>query len=422
MNRRMSATTRRQLLAFTALILGLAAMAQLVALAIVAFPRAAVGLAIVIVGLTSGWYGLVRRGVVHVVGLFVGALLLLVFVATMIADRPGLVIGALAALALCLTTATYAFRGHVQLPATPRPVRPIIIWNPRSGGGKAARVHLDEEARARGIEPLELTPASDLQRIVDEALDRGADAIAVAGGDGSQATVARIAAERGVPFACIPAGTRNHFALDLGVDRDDVIGALDAFVDGCERRVDLGEVNGRTFVNNVSIGVYGEAVQRAGYRDAKVRTFLKTVPEMLGPSAPDALRWRGPDGEEHAGAAAIVVSNNRYQLAGGIAEPSRPRLDEGLLGIATLARPGEEPGMHVWTTPSFQIEASGPVHAGIDGEAVVLDPPLDFRIRPEALSCRIARHHPGASPAAMAPEGLRDAIRRLTQIALGRRP
>src|SRR4029450_13195285 len=73
-------------------------------------------------------------------------------------------------------------------------------------------------------------------------------------------------AEPGPPSACIPAGTRNHFALDLGVDRDDVVGALDAFVDGGQRWVDLGEVNGRTFVNNVSLGLYGESVQRAGDR------------------------------------------------------------------------------------------------------------------------------------------------------------
>ena len=95
----------------------------------------------------------------------------------------------------------------------------------------------------------------------------------MAGGDGSQAIVAAMAAEAGLPYACIPAGTRNHFALDLGVDRDDVVGALDALVDGRERRVDLAEVNGRVFVNNVSLGVYAEAVQREGYREAKLRTI-----------------------------------------------------------------------------------------------------------------------------------------------------
>ena len=129
------------------------------------------------------------------------------------------------------------------------------MWNPRSGGGKAAAVHLDEQARARGIEPIELRPGDDLVQLVRDAVANGADALAAAGGDGTQALVATIAAELDLPFVCIPAGTRNHFALDLGVDRDDVVGALDAFVNGGERRVDLAEVNGRVFVNNVSLGL-----------------------------------------------------------------------------------------------------------------------------------------------------------------------
>ena len=128
-----------------------------------------------------------------------------------------------------------------------------------------------------------------------DAVADGADALAMAGGDGSQAIVAAIAAERDLPYACIPAGTRNHFALDLGVDRDDVVGALDAFVDGGERRVDLAEVNGRVFVNNVSLGLYAEAVQREGYREAKLRTILDTLPDVLGPEGEGLdLRWTGP--------------------------------------------------------------------------------------------------------------------------------
>ena len=178
-----------------------------------------------------------------------------------------------------------AFALRVRLPAAPRPSHPVVVWNPRSGGGKALRANLAEEARARGIEPIELGPGQDLVELVEAAVARGADALAAAGGDGTQALVAEIAAKHDLPFACIPAGTRNHFALDLGVDRDDVVGALDALVSGGERRVDLAEVNGRTFVNNVSLGLYAQAVQRTGYRDAKLRTILDTVPDMLGPAA-----------------------------------------------------------------------------------------------------------------------------------------
>ena len=165
---------------------------------------------------------------------------------------------------------------------------------PASGGGKAERFKLADEARARGIEPIELGPPWDLEALVRGALDRGADALAMAGGDGSQAIVAAIAAETGLPYACIPAGTRNHFALDLGVDRDDVVGALEAFVDGGERVVDLAEVNGRVFVNNVSLGLYAEAVQREDYRDAKIRTLLDTVPDAARPGRRASSTCAGP--------------------------------------------------------------------------------------------------------------------------------
>ncbi|MDX2091409.1 MAG: diacylglycerol kinase family protein [Kofleriaceae bacterium] len=412
---------RRRVFATIALISGVAVIALVVALSVVAFPRATVGIALAGAGLASLWSAVVRRGAVHVARLVVGVVLLVVFVVLLIADRPLLVVGLLFACAVSIAAATYVFRIHANLPRAPRPRRPVVIWNPRSGGGKAARAHLEQEARARGIEPLELSHGADLERLAHDALDRGADAIAIAGGDGSQAIVARIAAERGVPFACIPAGTRNHFALDLGVDRDDVIGALDALVDGSERRIDLGDVNGRTFVNNVSIGVYGEAVQRSGYRDAKLRTFFETVPEVLGAESRDRVHWRDPAGRQHSGAAAFVISNNRYRFTGTFGDPSRPRLDAGVLGIVVLAAPGEEPGLRAWTTQTFRLDAPGPVHAGIDGEAVALEPPLRFRIRPMALACRIARGHPGASPAAMLPLGVAAAIRTLVRIAFGRR-
>src|SRR5207245_7356056 len=148
------------------------------------------------------------------------------------------------------------------------------------------------------IEAIELTREDDLEQLVRAAVAQGADALAMAGGDGSQAVVAKVAAELDLPYACIPAGTRNHFALDLGVDRNDVVGALDAFVDGGERQVDLAEVNGQVFVNNVSLGLYADAVQRPGYRDAKLHTLLDTVPDVLGPqSKPSGLSWHSANGD-----------------------------------------------------------------------------------------------------------------------------
>jgi diacylglycerol kinase family enzyme len=346
-----------------------------------------------------------------------GALLGAGVVALLRRRRPVLLLGSAAALATAVAAGRYALRQRVARPRVRPPRRPFLFYNPKSGGGKAARFRLAEEARARGIEAIELAPGSDLAKLVRQALDAGADALAMAGGDGSQAIVAAIAAEHGLPYVCIPSGTRNHFALDLGVDRDDVVGALEALVDGVERVVDLGEVNGRVFVNNVSLGLYGHAVQRASYREAKVRTLFDTVPEVVGPGVRPELRWRGPDGAAHERSLAIVVSNNAYRLEPGIGAGGRPRHDAGLLGVTVLGAPGDTPAVRTWTTDSFEIDAPGPVPAGVDGEALTFDPPLRFRIRKAALRCRLARHHPGASPAAFAPVSAWAAVRTLADIA-----
>ena len=278
---------------------------------------------------------------------------------------------------------------------------------------------------------MELHRGDDLEQLVHDAVSAGADALAAAGGDGTQAIVATAAAEHGLPFACIPAGTRNHFALDLGVDRDDVVGALDAFVDGGEHVVDLGEVNGRVFVNNVSMGLYAEAVQSKGYRDAKIRTLLDTVPAVFGPSGSELdLQWVSPDGTVHASAATILVSNNPYRLGHAVGSGTRPRIDAGRLGVAVVPARGGGDGRHratspllqQWSTTTFEIDSMRPVPLGIDGEAVVLDPPVRFRIRPGTLRVRISPRHPGASPSAMEPDHVVDGLGALIAIASGRLP
>jgi hypothetical protein len=421
---------RRRWLAALALLLGAATVVLAVVVAVVEFPRGLAIAALVALAGVSAWYGIIRRGVARGVGLVVAALALggaLVLVLTRGAPLVDLlVVGGLLA---TISTARAALHVHVDLPSAPAPRRPVLFFNPRSGGGKAERFALATEATNRGIEPIELKAGDDLETLVRAAVARGADGLAMAGGDGSQAVVAAVAAECGLPYACVPAGTRNHFALDLGVDRDDVVGALDAFVDGGQRWVDLAEVNGRVFVNNVSLGLYAQAVQRAGYRDAKIRTLLDTVPDVLGPDSgqPD-LRWNGPGGRGHRGGAAVLVSNNRYRLGRAVGSGTRPRIDDGLLGITVVGSPtgrGEDGSSaqrpwREWTAPTFEVDAERPVPAGIDGETVVLEPPLHFRIRAGVLQVRVARQHPGASPSALVPEGMWAGVAELARIALGR--
>jgi diacylglycerol kinase family enzyme len=374
-------------------------------------------------------FGLVRRGVLRWIALALAAMLVLGVLGALLEGRvvDRLIIAAL--LWLAVSAAAAAFAIHVPLPKAARPRRPVLFINPRSGGGKAGRFKLADEAKRRGIEPVELGPEDDLATLVNAAVEDGADALAMAGGDGSQAIVAAIAAERELPYACIPSGTRNHFALDLGVDRDDVVGALEAFVGGGERVVDLAEVNGRVFVNNVSLGLYATAVQRDGYRGAKLRTLLNTVPDVMGPAGrPADLRWTGPHGRAHLSGTVILVSNNRYRFGPVLGSGTRPRIDDGELGIAVMeSRPESRLRRlvprrlwHQWSAPDFEIRSVDQLPAGIDGEATILTAPLRFRILPCALRVRIAPTHPGASPSAQRPASLWRGFRTLLSIAAGR--
>ena len=421
----------RRLAALVALVIGAATVVLAVAVAVNEFPRGLVLLGCVVVAAAAAWYGVLRRGAARVAGLTVAALALATAVLVLVLGGTRFVdLLVLVGLVVTVAAARATMAVHVDLPSAPAPRRAVLFFNPRSGGGKAERFKLAEEARKRGIEPIELGPPWDLEALVRGAVDRGADALAMAGGDGSQAIVAAIAAEVGLPYACVPAGTRNHFALDLGVDRDDVVGALDAFVHGGERTVDLAEVNGRVFVNNVSLGLYAEAVQRDEYRDAKIHTLLDTVPDVLGAAGGEKLdlRWTGPGGHEHHSGAMVLVSNNRYRLGRAIGSGTRPRIDDGLLGMTVVGGPsgrgdgggGLQRPVREWSAPTFEVDADRPIAAGIDGEALMLDPPLNFRIMPGVLKVRIARQHPGASPSANAPEGMWAGVLQLVRLALGR--
>ena len=280
-----------------------------------------------------------------------------------------------------------------QSSAADRPRRPVLFVHPWSGGGKATRAGLAERARERGIDVIVLRPGDSLPALVDQAVADGADALGVAGGDGSLAVVAAAALAHELPFVCVPAGTRNHFALDVGVDRDDLVGSLDAFTDGLERRIDVAEVNGRLFLNNVSLGIYGDAVQQPAYRNAKARTLAQTAAQVLGASAPAAgLALVDDRGRAHRDPAVVLVSNNPYSFDPPRAPGTRPALDSGQLGVVVLGRPapGQTPG-RTWTAKQLEVIATAPVHAGIDGEAVDLVSPLRFGIRPGALRVRVPR-------------------------------
>ena len=276
------------------------------------------------------------------------------------------------------------------------PRAPVLFVNPRSGGGRAARARVAERAREQGVEVVELGGDQDLRALVDQAVADGADALGMAGGDGSLGVVAAAAYAHDLPFVCIPAGTRNHFARDLGLDPSDPAGGLEAFGDAVEGRTDLGEVNGRLFLNLVSLGVYGEAVQRTGYRDAKARTLLETARAVLGESgAVPEVNLMDDRGAVHRNPVILLVSNNPYSLERPMSHGARPRLDTGRLGIIVIDAPtgGRRPPGRAWSESALEVGALSTIHAGVDGEAVEIVPPVQFSIQPRALRVRVPRRN-----------------------------
>ncbi|WP_175558531.1 diacylglycerol kinase family protein [Arthrobacter sp. ok362] len=319
--------------------------------------------------------------------------------------------------------------------AVPPAGHAALIVNPRSGGGKADRLGVVNECRVRGIEVLILEPGQDLTGLAEAAVARGADVLGMAGGDGSLGLVADVAARHGVPMVVVPAGTRNHLAVDLGLDRGNVIGALDAFGAAVERRIDLGQVNGRVFVNNVSLGLYAQIVRSPEYRNAKVDTTLSMLPSMLGPgSRPFDLRFNDPAGERYTRAHVVQVSNNPYGCTPATLA-NRPRLDGGHLGVIAVKLPDDPaearrqlaqasghpeafPGSVAWEPSRFEVDSGGPIDVGMDGEAIRMAAPLRFTIRPGALRIRLPRET-RLSPAAR-PLPARSALRDLLRSALDR--
>ncbi len=357
-------------------------------------------------GAVALWFALTRRGwarwlaLATFLGLF-GAAVMAGLVLLLAALLFLLVYGAAAGHALGRSETRQGARKPV-----PAARHGVLIINPRSGGGEAARADLVGEAGKRGITPVLLDPGSDLTELAEQAVAEGADVIGMAGGDGSQALVAAVATRHGIPHVCVPAGTRNHFALDLGLDRADIVGALDAYTDGVERTIDLARVNDRIFVNNASLGLYARVVQSAAYRDAKIRTWAQMLPDMLGPrAAPMDLEFDGPGARRYRDLPLVMVSNNPYDLRPISDSVTRPRLDTGQLGIiaarivdpatATVLARNRDRQLLEWTQPSFEIRSSAPVPIGVDGEALLLEPPLRFVCVPHALRVRLPRNAPG---------------------------
>jgi len=392
-----------------------AAVAVLLAFAgVKSLAMLAVGVAAAVVGLAAAYVFLSRRGVVRWLALAVFVLApIAVIVVYAFKDLLWVALVSAAAWLLAGVTARLALAGSEtdwrmpEYPAQPPPRHPYLIMNPKSGGGKVGKFGLKQKAEDLGAEVFLLEGQSvDVAKVARAAVDAGADLLGVAGGDGTQALVAGVAAEHGIPFLVISAGTRNHFALDLGLDREDPSTCLSALSDGVELRVDLGVINGQTFVNNASFGAYAEVVETPAYRGDKLNTTLNTLPELLQGHRGARLSARA-DGTEIEAPQALLVSNNRYGTGDIAGLGRRARLDRGTLGVvgvtvasasqaAGLLRGRHATGLTVLTTRQIEIRADAPrIPVGVDGESIAMPTPVTCTVSPQALRVWVPRDRPG---------------------------
>jgi diacylglycerol kinase family enzyme len=391
-----------------------------------------IGLAGLALTLAGAWWALTNKGLVRGLAIALAVVApLTVLVMYTRARLTWVVLLALGLLALAVAAGRAALRRdaipeRMREHEVPPPRRPYLIMNPRSGGGKVVRFGLKDKAEALGatVALLEGPGTVDVGELARQAVADGADLLGVAGGDGTQALVAGIAAKHNIPLLVISAGTRNHFALDLGLDRDDPSRCLDALRDGVELQVDLGFIGDRPFVNNASFGAYAAVVQSPAYRDDKRGTTLDLLPGLLAGQQGPRLVARAGNVTVDA-PQAVLVSNNVYGMGDIAGLGRRARLDRGTLGVfavtvasaaqaAGLLRGTQSRGLTRLAGHEVVVDADAPqIPVGVDGEALLLDTPVRCSVQPAALRVRVPRDRPGVPD----PKPIMD-WKRLWQMAL----
>ena len=293
-----------------------------------------------------------------------------------------------------------------------RPAQPILIVNPNSGKGRAVEIDLVSTAREMGLETVVMQPGDDLARLADNLVDVGCDHLMMAGGDGSLAIVAEVAMTRDVPFSCVPVGTRNHFAMDLGLERKHPLQALEAAADGQEKSIDVGLVAGHIFLNNVSFGVYAQAIADPYYRSHRARSLADAALETA--KTENEITVTLPDGRVIEDIEVLLASNNPYWFIGPPDFAARPALDTGALGIIMGDRHSRLPGPTTftrWETRLLTLHSeSTEIRAGVDGELRVFRTPVEIGISPQALRVLV--------PKQTAPRNIVKSIEQINERAL----
>lgn len=296
--------------------------------------------------------------------------------------------------------------------------RAVVVTNPRSGGGKTARFDLVDRAERMGARVWSTSAEHDAASLAGLAVREGAEVLGVAGGDGTVSAVAAVAAATDRPLLVLPAGTRNHFARDLGLDIRNPVSSLSALIDGVPTRVDLGLVGPHVFVNNVSFGPYADALLEPGYREDKARALASVAPDYLAGRQCVEADVDTPRGTVRR-PQVVLVSNNPYHLATPRYLGRRFTLTSGLLGGIVLKRPADTPpdllrhlrgellrrqpgpgtpgdAAIVWTAAGITLHGRGrQLRAGIDGESLTLPLPITCETRPGGLQVLLPRDRPG---------------------------
>lgn len=301
--------------------------------------------------------------------------------------------------------------------------RVSILVNCNAGTGADEPDRLDQVRDA--LVAAGLTPeivACAPARLTDtarELAESGVDLVIAAGGDGTISAVAQGLAGTDVPLAVLPLGTRNHFAQDIGMPLD-LAAAAQAIATGTVRRIDLGEVNGRAFLNNSSIGLYPELVMDRVVEQrlrGRKKTYAMLIAAIRVLKRFPLLRVQIVQARHavHAKTPFVFVGNNEYST-NALSLGRRERLDAGRLSLYTVRCRGRLHMFWVMMRALLQrldqvrdfyhssvdqvwINLHGRrVRVALDGEVVKMQTPLHYRILRGALAIVVPEQVAAAEP------------------------
>ncbi len=281
-----------------------------------------------------------------------------------------------------------------------------LIINPKSGDGRAIKANIPQKAKKLGISTIITQKGDSIEGLARQAVSDGAEILGVSGGDGTLGAVAKVAIEKNLPLVVLPGGTRCHFARDVGLDPNEISDALASF-QGTERRIDVGSINGRIFLNNASFGLYADVIDKPEYRDHKVRTTREVLSSLLNGNTPYyPLNFTDDKQKKHRHAAQILVGVNAYETVNILELGRRHAMDQGILQITAVTKLtdeliGQMMGTIVlnqsfedsntgyveqWEAAKFSVNSkSKKLVVGVDGEREEHTTPVVIKILPKAL-------------------------------------